>query len=92
MKSTKELYRVNPDHFDHMTYWEALKEKIALSEKVMKMIHQEATEMIYGSKEYDELYEIYKTTEKAKIYNSKLIFERKKYAKNKTNKGECLSH
>ena len=63
-----------------------------LSEIVMKTIHKEATEMVYGSKEYDELYEIYKTTEKAKIYNSQLIFERKKYAKNKTNKGECLSH
>ncbi len=92
MKSTKKLYGVNPSHFDHMLYWEALKEKIVLSEVVMKTIHEEATEMVYGSKEYDELYRIYKETEEAKKYNQKLINERKNYAKNKTNERVKLSH
>ncbi len=88
MKTTLELYGVNPDHFDHMTYWTAVKEKVTLSEKMMKTIHDKTSTMTYGSEEYDELYEIYKTTEKAKEYNKDLLFERKKYAKSKKNKRE----
>ena len=90
--TTKELYRVDPDHFDHMTYWEALHEKIALSEIVMKAIHDEATDMTYGSKEYDKLYEIYQTTNKGKAFNEALINERKKYGNHSSKKrGRTLS-
>ncbi len=92
MKKTIDLYGVNPSYFDYMLYWEAIREKIILSEKVMKDIHKEATEMIYGSEEYNERYEIYRETEEAKKYNQGLINERKKYAKNKANKGINLSH
>ena len=69
-----------------MAYWEALKEKVALSEKVMKEIHTEATEMTYGSEPYDKLYAIYQTTDKAKRHHVALINERKKYENNSSKK------
>ncbi len=85
--STKELYRVEPSHFDHMTYWEALREKVKLSEIVMKQIHDEASGMTYGSTEYDKLYEIYQTTNKGKVFNQDLINERKKHGNQSSKKG-----
>jgi len=88
MKTTLELYGVEPDHFDHMTYWTALKEKIKLSTEMMKTIHDEASTMTYGSEKHDQAYETYKTTQRAKKYNQELIKERKRYAKNKGSKKE----
>ena len=88
MKTTLELYRVKPDHFDYMLYWDAIRSKIRLAEKAMEAIHDKTSTMTYGSEKYDELYEIYKASEKAKKYNQELIKERKQYAKNKGSKKE----
>ncbi len=88
MKTTLELYNVESNHFDFMTYWTALKEKIKLSKRMMKTIHDKTSTMTYGSEEYDRLYEIYKATEKAKSYNESLLAERKQYDENKNNKKE----
>ncbi len=87
MKATTDIYRVKPTHFDHMTYWEALREKIKLADISMKAIHDEASTLTYGCAEYDRLFDIYQTASESKRFNEFLLNERKQYAKNKKDGG-----
>ncbi len=74
--STLELYGVQPEHFDNMLRWDSIKEMILLSEKRMKEIHDEASDLVFGCEEYEYLYSIYRTTDKAKKFNEDLLQER----------------
>jgi len=74
--TTKELYGVEPDHFDNMLYFDALVEKKKLAKQVMKDKTKESTNLHAFSKEYNKNYEIYTNARKSITYNNDLIEER----------------
>jgi ABC-type Fe2+-enterobactin transport system substrate-binding protein len=76
-KSTKSLYGVEPFHFENMTYFQAVKEKIKLAEKRIN-------ELVYHTEKtkdnYNEINEQINQCLKAKEFNKALLSE---YLKNK---------
>jgi predicted nuclease with TOPRIM domain len=71
-KSTESLYGVKPSHFEKMTYFEAVKEKIRLAKKRIN-------ELVYHTEKtkdnYNEVNEQINQCLKAKEFNKDLLNE-----------------
>jgi hypothetical protein len=81
-KSTDSLYGVPPLHFENMTYYEAIEEKIKLVRKNIEIL---TSLLDVRNEHYAEINQQIIECKKAEIFNQQLLDEYKKYKKAEKN-------
>ena len=77
-KSTQSLYGVSPGHFEGKEYFEALKEKINLGNKMIKELNNKIDYRL-PENEYKELIRQLNACQKAVEFNETMLLEYKIY-------------